>query len=130
MSETIAGLRAAFAELLAKTPCVGRQPPEPVAMMASACEVDGCPSCRGRKALRAYELEEAQRFRVALSERVRLDVAEHMAEVLGAYELLLIATKATVPSSDVEGVDRTLSRVQDVLKAYGDAKTLGAGGPT
>lgn len=129
MSESVSALRSAFAELLAQTPCVGRQPPEPVAMMASACDVPGCPSCRGRSALRAYELEEARRFRVALGERARLDVAEQMAEVLAGYAALLLATSTVASATEKQGVEEMLSRVQDVLKGYQDAKALGAVAP-
>jgi hypothetical protein len=128
MNDSVLALRAAFEELLAKTPCIGRQPPEPVAMMAVTCERPDCPSCRGRSALRAYELGEADRFRARLSERARLDVADQMVEELGAFgDLLVLLTKTVTPR--YQGLEETCARVQDVLSAYRDAKALGAAKP-
>jgi len=124
MDDTVKGLREALVSFLRVGSCRSRS--GPVAMTAAACADEQCVGCRGRVALRAYELGEADRFREFLSVRARLDVADEMAACLQLYQqhLAQLGGPQTDDAEDWLTKDQGASAAY-VLTGYDSAKKLG-----
>jgi hypothetical protein len=125
MDDTVKGLREALVCFLRVGSCRSRS--GPVAMTAEPCADEQCIGCRGRVALRAYELGEADRFREFLSVRAFLDIADEMAACLRLYQqhLTQLGGPNTDAAEDWLAKDGGASAVF-VLTGYDSAKKLGS----
>lgn len=104
MDNHVKALREALADCLRRDACCSRV--GPVAIGAESCADKQCVWCRGRAALRAYELAEAERFRAQLSVRTQLDAAQEMAACLGFYERTVSTLRA-----NADGVRRAFHSI-------------------
>jgi hypothetical protein len=128
MDPTVIALRAAFATLLMRTPCIGRSPPEPVPLDSPLCADKDCTCCAGRMALRAYELGAPERMHRWLSVRAVAEQAERMAAVLSLYDRLV--DRLQVADEQTQSMVEVREEARDVLKAYEQALALARAVPS